>query len=71
MKLWFSCCNLKSYLTDDNVKFGLGWYRHHKDHKWFGFSVQFYLYFWLIDFHFVDNWQEYDKKINHKRKRNK
>jgi hypothetical protein len=66
MKLWFDYCNLSGYMIDDsNVKFGIGWYRHSKDHKWFGLTIQFYMLYWLVNIHFVDNYAEYDKKVNY------
>lgn len=71
MKIWVESCSLKGYLTDGDVKFGIGWYRHSKNHKWFGFTVHFYLLYWLISVNFVNNYKEYDKRINsytHKKK---
>lgn len=66
MKIWFDYCNLSGYMMDDsNVKLGIGWYNHSSKHKWFGFTIQFYLLYWLIHVNFVDNYAEYDKKINY------
>ena len=67
MKIFFSCCDLKSYFYDEGVKFGIGWYKHHKGHKWKGFTFQLYLYFWLVCINYVNNWAEYDKKINYRK----
>jgi hypothetical protein len=68
MKIFFSQCDLRSYMYgDSNVKLGIGWYRHHKDHKWFGLTVEFYLLFWMVNVNFVSNWKEYDKRINRRR----
>jgi hypothetical protein len=72
MKFWFDQCNLKAYMDGDSqVKLGIGWYRHHKNHKWFGFTIQFYLYFILLNFTYVDNYAEYDKKINYRKYKEK
>ena len=63
MKLLFDYCQL---ISDDwgDVKLGIGWYRHAKAHKWFGFDIVFYLIRWRVSLTFVSNWIEYDKKIN-------
>jgi hypothetical protein len=68
MKLWFGYCKLYS---DDwgDVKFGIGWYRHSKNHKWFGFTVALYLLYWRVQANFVDNYKEYDKRINYRMNR--
>jgi hypothetical protein len=67
VKIWFDYCGLKGYMDDDShVKLGIGWYGHSPDHKWRGFTIQFYLYRWLVNFTFVDNWKEYDKRINYR-----
>lgn len=70
MKLWFEYCNLESYLSGDSgPKFGFGWYRHHKHHKWFGITFQVFIYFLLFQVNFVDNYKEYDKRINYRKYR--
>ena len=66
MKIWFSHCRLSDY-TEENVKFGIGWYGHHRDYKWRGFSVHLYLLYFLVTVNIVDNYKEYDKRMNHKR----
>lgn len=71
MRIWFEKCHLDSYFDDSNVKVGIGWYRHHKGHKWFGFSIHFYLYRWVVVFNYVDNYVEYDKKINYRKYKKK
>ena len=67
MKIWLSTCDLDCYFEDSNVKFGIGWFRHHKNHKWFGFTFHIYLLYWLVSINYVDNYKEYDKKIHYKR----
>jgi hypothetical protein len=69
MKLFFDSGSLKDYLfgTGESIKFGLGWYRHHKSYKYFGITFQFYLYFWLVNMTFVSDYNEYDKRINRRR----
>lgn len=64
MKLWFEQCPLEYLHEDSNVKFGIGWYRHHRRLKWWGVTVEFYVFKWMISANYVSNWQEYDKKIN-------
>ena len=73
MKIWVDCCNLGSFLdgTDLYTKLGIGWYRHSKNHKWFGVTIELYLVRWLINIYYVDNYKEYDLRINQRRKRNK
>lgn len=67
MKIWFEYCGLEGYMMDaPEVKFGIGWYKHSKDHKWKGFTIQLYLSPWLVSINFVSNWKEYDKRINRK-----
>lgn len=67
MKIWTDKCDLKSYFSGDSeVKFGIGWYRHSKDHKWWGLTIQFYMYFYLLQIHFVSNYTEYDKRMNYR-----
>jgi len=70
MKILFDYCSLKHYTDGDTeVKFGIGWYKHHKSNKWWGFTIQFYFMPWLFNVTYVDNWKEYDKKINYWRHR--
>ncbi len=69
MKAWFSHCQLYGCCDDSNLKFGVGWYRHYKDYPWFGFTIEFYLYRWLVQFHFVDNWKEYNNHLNKRNER--
>ena len=67
MKLWLDSCRLSGYMDADcDVKLGIGWFRHHKDHKWKGLTIHLYLYVWLVGIHVVDNYKEYNKKINYK-----
>ena len=68
MKIWFEYCGLNGYLSDDaaDVKFGIGWYKHSENHKWRGLTIQLYLFPWLVSINFVNNWVEYDKRINRK-----
>lgn len=63
MKLWFDYCKLYD-LEDNNVKFGIGWYRHHKGHRWWGLTIELYGFGHKFLVHYVDNWAEYDKRIN-------
>lgn len=65
MKIFFSYCSLPGYIEDSNVKFGIGWYKHYKGHKWWGFTIEFYCYFWLFQANYVSNWIEYDKRLNY------
>jgi hypothetical protein len=69
MKALFSYCHLPSFVSDSHVnpKIGFGWYKHHKDNKWRGITVEFYLFKWIFFITFVDNYEEYNKKINRKR----
>lgn len=68
MKIWADKCSLQHYLSGDcDVKFGVGWYRHHKDHKWRGLTISFYCYYWLLNIHLVSNYKEYSKKVNCRR----
>jgi len=67
MKILFNCCVLDYYFDGCNVKFGIGWYRHSKKHKWWGLTVEFYLFKWIVIATYVSNRQEYDKKINYRR----
>lgn len=66
MRLLASHC--KTYDGDDwgDVKFGLGWFRHHKNHKWFGFTIAFYCFNNRLSLTFVGNHEEYYKKINYR-----
>lgn len=64
MKIFFGHCQLDRFFDDSNVKLGIGWCKHHKSHKWFGFTVYFYLVRWLAHVNYVSDWKEYDKKIN-------
>ena len=66
MKVWLSNCDLNSYLDDSNVKFGIGWYKHHRSHKWKGLTIEFYLYKWILMVNMVDNYAEYQKRIRRK-----
>ena len=67
MKLWFDWnCNDNTY-SDSNVKLGIGWYRHHKDHKWWGLSVEIYLFSRYIAIHYVSDYDAYDRKINRRK----
>lgn len=66
MRLFFNYCHLNSY-SDSDVKFGIGWYRHFKGHKWFGFSITLYLLTRMITINYVSNYKEYDKRINHRK----
>ena len=67
MKIWFETCHLDGYFEDSSVKFGIGWYHHHKDHKWKGFTVQFYGFGRVLCMNCVDNYKEYDKRINYRK----
>lgn len=67
MKLLFDYYSLQHEFKDTNVKFGIGWYRHHTNHPWFGFSVQFYLYFWVFHITYVDNFKAYDERVNYRK----
>lgn len=66
MKLWFENCSSDYLHEDSNVKFGVGWYRHSKKHKWWGITVELYLFKHVVMVNYVSNWYEYDKKINFK-----
>lgn len=69
MKIWFDYCGLDGYMMNDShVKLGVGWYKHYNMHPWKGWTVQFYLYKWLVNLNWVSNWAEYDKRINGRRK---
>lgn len=70
MKIWFDY----NYIYEDpdfDMKLGIGWYKHHHSFKWKGLTVKFYLFFWLISVTFVSNWNEYDKKVNYRKYRDK
>lgn len=67
MKIFFDWCHI--FKGDYDVKFGINWYKHHRDHKWKGFTITIYLLFWLVSVNFVDNYEEYDKRINRHRYR--
>lgn len=67
MKIWVEKCVLGYYLADCDVKFGIGWYRHHKDHKWKGLTISFYCCYWLLNIHFVSNYKEYVNRMNYRR----
>jgi hypothetical protein len=66
MKLFFGYCDLRGFFDDNNVKLGIGWYRHSKDHEWWGLTVEFYLIKWYVNCNFVSNYKEYDKRINYR-----
>lgn len=70
MKIWFGHCKM-CYDYDNDVKLGIGWFVHHKDHKWKGITFIFYLIFYRVDVTCVDNFKEYDKKINYRKYRDK
>jgi hypothetical protein len=70
MKLFFEYGHIYREV-DGDTKLGIGWYRHHKDHKWFGFTIIFYGLFRRVDVNFVSNYREYDKKINYWKYRKK
>ena len=65
MKLWFDYCQIFDN-DDSNVKFGIGWYRHAKTHKWWGLTIELYLLRWKVLINYVSNYAEYDKKINYR-----
>jgi len=69
MKLLFDHNQMCDYFEDSNIKFGIGWYRHHKDHPWFGFSLEFYLLYWMFSVTFVSDFDAYDRKINYRKYR--
>lgn len=71
MKIFFDNCRLDGYFEDSDVKFGIGWYRHHKDNKWRGWTFQVYFWPWLVNINYVSNWVEYDKKINYRKYKDK
>jgi hypothetical protein len=68
MKFWFECC-MNFYDDCPTLMIGLGGYRH-KRSEWKGFTLQFLFIKWIIQFHYVDNWEAYDTIVN-KRKRYK
>lgn len=66
MRILFNYNALLGFEDDwGDVKFGIGWFKHHPGHKWRGFDIIFYLYWYRVNFTFVNNWKEYDKKINY------
>jgi hypothetical protein len=71
VKIFFNYCDLNGYMDYSGVKFGIGWYRHNKDMKWWGLTIEGYLLFWVVQCTFVSNWKEYDKRINHWKYRKK
>jgi hypothetical protein len=68
MRVWLDCNILDHFFDDSSVKLGIGWYRHHPDHRWKGITIHIYLLRWLVSINLVDNWVEYNKKINRSRK---
>ena len=52
------------YMEDNHTKFGIGWYRHHREHKWFGLTVDFYLPFIGFNVTFVSDIVAYNKRMN-------
>jgi hypothetical protein len=68
MKIWFDYCSMEHFHDDFyNIKLGIGWYRHAKTHKWWGFTVEFYFFKWVVFVNYVSNWNEYDKKVNYRK----
>ncbi len=68
MRILFNHCRIFDDEWGD-TKLGIGWFRHYKTAKWFGFDLIFYLLFWRVNFTFVSNWLEYDKKVNYRKYR--
>ena len=67
MKIIFNYCHLLNNNDDwGDVKLGIGWFRHYKEAKWFGFDIVFYLLFWRVNVTYVSNKVEYYKKINYR-----
>lgn len=66
MRIFFNHNTLDSYHNDSCVKFGIGWYRHHKSHKWFGITIELYLLYWVVSGNFVSNYKEYRKRMDWK-----
>ena len=60
MRIWFEW---QHNFDDSDVWFGIGGFKHHKDHKWTGYTINLYLLKRLIQFTYVSNWTEYEKKI--------
>lgn len=63
MKAWFEFTY--SYLfKEENLYLGFGYYKHGEHHNWKGFTIQFFLFQWVFVFNYVNNYKEYDKRIN-------
>ncbi len=60
MKIWLNC-SIK--YEDNDVWLGLGSFKHHKDHKWKGWTLHIYLFKWMISFNYVSNWKEYNNRM--------
>lgn len=65
MKIWFDW-NDNTY-SDCNIKLGIGWFRHHEGYNWWGLTVEIYLIKRSMTITYVDNYNEYDRKINYRK----
>lgn len=68
MRAWFDCNILDFYFDDSNVKFGIGWFRHSKNHPYKGITIEFYLFKYLVHLTIVNNIVEYDNTMNRRYK---
>ncbi len=67
MKLLFNYCDLRGFMDGAaDVKLGVGWYKHHKDHKWWGFTLEFYLLFCYVNFTYVSDYKAYKKRMSYR-----
>lgn len=68
MRAWFDYRILDYYFEDSNVRLGLGWYWHSKNHKYKGLTIEFYLFKYIVSLNIIDNIVEYNNVINRRYK---
>ena len=64
MKIWYECGP-----CPDDPKLFIDWYKHHKDHKWKGFTMTFGALGELVQFTWVNDYKKYKKGMKLRRKK--
>ena len=61
MKFLFDWCHM--FGSDDNVKIGINWYKHHPRYKWKGITFTLYLIWWQFNLTYVNNYVAYKARF--------
>lgn len=59
MKIWFDMC----HSWEEAPKVGIDWYKHHKNHSWKGFTLQFFFFKYVFEINYVNNYKKYKQKF--------